>query len=347
VLSHVTMVTPRAGWALIGSGPYEMGTVHVHAVVRTSDGGRTWRNVSPAGAQGRWEFSFGAGSTSWAWLEIQAGRSGLVLTTTDGGRTWTTHSAGHASVFGSLQFLNPRQGWLTQLGPGMGSSAIWLLGTGDGGRHWHMRMHRTGDPVDGAPGSLPFGCFKRISFLTHSRAFAGGDCHGGRPFLYLSTDGGQRWRAQRLQPAPTSCECNTSPPVFFSRRGGYLTSGRLGAGQRVYVTTNAGRSWNLLPVRASDPMGVEGTQIVSFPDARHGWTISGRATVSRTADGGRTWQRLPTPFDAARATIQFVSARAGFATVGYAGRGQLWMTADGGATWRPLDARLRPRDRTG
>lgn len=337
VLSHLTMVTPRVGWALLGSGPYEMGSVHVHAVVRTSDGGRTWRIVSPAGVKGRWEYSFGAGGTSWAWLEVQAGRSGLVLMTTDGGRTWTRSAAGHGSVFGSLQFLDPRQGWLTQLGPGMGSSAIWLLTTGDAGRHWHLRMYRLGDPGDGTSGSLPFGCFKLISFVTASRAFAGGDCHGGRPFLYASTDGGRRW----LPFAPANCGCDTSAPVFFSRRGGYLTSGRLAKRQRVYLTINAGRSWHLLAVRASNPMGVKGTQVVSFPDARHGWAISGRATISRTVDGGRRWQRLPTPFDAARATIQFVSARAGFATVGYAGRGLLWATADGGRTWRPLHARLR------
>jgi photosystem II stability/assembly factor-like uncharacterized protein len=344
VLSHLTMVTPRVGWALVGSGPYEMGSVHVHAVVRTSDGGRTWRVVSPAGVQSRWEYSFGAGGTAWAWLEVEAGSSAVVLTTTDGGSTWTARSsAGHGSVFGSLQFLDPLQGWLTQLAPGgMGSSAVWLLATGDAGRHWHMRMYRTGDPGGSTSGALPFGCFKLITFVTPSRAFAGGECHGGPPFLYLSTDGGRRWRARRLPFAPHNCDCDTSPPVFFSRRGGYLTSGRLDKRQRVYLTDNAGRSWRLLPVAAANPMGVEGTQVVSFPDARHGWAITGGVAISRTVDGGRTWQRLPTPFDAARATIQFVSARAGFATVGYAGRGQLWATEDGGRTWRRLGPSIRP-----
>ena len=342
------MVTPHVGWALVGSRPYELGSVVVHSVVRTSDGGRSWQVISPRGVEGHLEYGFGAGSTSWGWLEIQAGSSARVFTTADAGRSWTAlPGGGHASIFGSLQFLTPRRGWLTQVGPaGMGSSAIWLLATGDAGRHWQMRMYRTGDPGDGTRGSLPFGCYKGIGFVTPSRAFAGGDCAGGPSFLYLSTDGGRRWRPQQLPHAPGNCECDTSPPAFFSRRGGYLTNGMLMKPQRVYVTGNAGRTWRLVRARAWDPMAVEGTQLVSFPDARHGWVITGPAAISRTADGGRTWQRLPTPFDAARATIQFVSAREGFATVGDAGRGQLWGTADGGRTWRPLDPRLIPRTRS-
>lgn len=61
--------------------------------------------------------------------------------------------------------------------------------------------------------------------------------------------------------------------------------------------------------------------------------------IERTADGGRSFLRLPAPHgvptEGTNPTIRFADRRNGFVWVPF-GRGEFWSTHDGGATWRQL-----------
>lgn len=67
---------------------------------------------------------------------------------------------------------------------------------------------------------------------------------------------------------------------------------------------------------------------VSFVSITRGWAL-GKGQLLGTADGGRTWTRLPTP-PADVTQLRFASAAVGYA---WAPGGSLSMTTDGGAHW--------------
>lgn len=325
------MVSPRVGWALRLSPVYRL-----QAVIRTADGGRRWTAVTPAGIVGAPTVSLTASTPLAAALVVRQPNEGVsVWRTQDGGRTWT-HGAHVQSRFpGEVQLMGER-GWLT-LGEGAaaGSSGLRILATDDAGRTWRPIMITSGMSGKSTTGALPFGCDKGSSaFATLSRGFAGGSCSGGvPPFLYATKDGGHTWHRETLVGMPRTCACWVDTPTFLSSSTGVLTAGEPPHPQRVYLTTNAGRSWRALSVRATGPRNE------AFVDARHGWVVIAPMVISRTTDGGVRWTRLATPFDASQATIEFVSRAAGFALEGYPHTDRLWTTTDGGGHWRLVIAR--------
>ena len=78
----LSMMTPTTGWALGASD-----------ILRTTDGGTRWENVSPPGAVLSQESMAVAIGTSAAW--VTATRTGsqapLLARTTDGGRSWRAY----------------------------------------------------------------------------------------------------------------------------------------------------------------------------------------------------------------------------------------------------------------
>ena len=98
--------------------------------------------------------------------------------------------------------------------------------------------------------------------------------------LFVSTDGGARWRALRRPGGDLMVSADfVSPKVgFVVRDDGEALS-----------TTNGGRSWRLVASAGRDDL----TQ-VSFGDRRHGYLLLGSESdlggVLRTSDGGRSWR---------------------------------------------------------
>lgn len=72
----------------------------------------------------------------------------------------------------------------------------------------------------------------------------------------------------------------------------------LWTGSKVYVTGN-GRAWReVTPRGAFDPASFQAIDAVTFRGAREGWLIasncaSGKGSVYRSFDGGRSWRRYP------------------------------------------------------
>ena len=149
--------------------------------------------------------------------------------------------------------------------------------------------------------------------------------------LLATADGGRSWQARALPPGQ-----HYAPAAWFldAGRGWYLNLNFLpgtGLPRTLYRTFDGGRSWQWVW------SGTSGTaQVPVFADPDHGW-MAADLSVLATADGGRTWARVPAPLLGARAGVRL----AGDGLVEYSSQlsaaGEvIWQAAtstDGGATW--------------
>ena len=175
--------------------------------------------------------------------------------------------------------------------------------------------------------------------------------------LYWTEDNGKTWReiTPPLMPAPIIAL------VFFLDRfhGWMISTDALNEGvdNRFYLhsTEDGGKTWRILLMQTpifslKDEM--EPSHIV-FTDTHHGWMFwhwsimnSMSESLLATADGGRTWRRLPDP--RGPGPVSFISTRDGWmvgASEGFLGipnyeDDELWATRDGGMHWQALRATL-------
>ena len=139
------------------------------------------------------------------------------------------------------------------------------------------------------------------------------------------------------------------------------------AGDRLYLSSDFGATWvqrTLVPTVALDATSGDVLSSVFVLDANHAWTASPGSgstvpyggqgpgydhlyvVISRTADGGATWQSVTIPGDwgGTQPVLSFADAEHGFLLLsGLRGGGGsvVFATADGGATWE----QRRRRDR--
>ncbi len=149
-----------------------------------------------------------------------------------------------------------------------------------------------------------------------------------------------------------SCLCFVAAPVFTSPQDGALWVS-LGAApparaQVAYLTHDGGRAWT--PVHL--PGGRVPLQTPDFVNGQRGFVIAGRlgkdgqppgdVRLYATTNGGATWTSRSTGPLLGRATLDFVTPAAGFATlIRYNPlRSYLLKTSNGGTTWTGVPARL-------
>lgn len=244
-----------------------------------------------------------------------------------------------------------------------------LLGSSDGGQHWHRRYRgrvpfRTLDPLtpelgwaqtdqallftaDGgrswqAVSTSGYSRLDHIQFLDRNAGWA-----LNRDGVLHTGDGGHSW-----QPVTTPC---TGPAVasvvdFLNRTAGWLLcGGEPGVGNQekwLYRTTDAGRHWQLVthagwhnPAAAAQHRLTLGGYVsaLSFVDPQHAWLVLARGGLFSSSDGGQTWTHLPLVADGGPA-IRIAghrSASAGEVLVDHH-PSVLLATHDAGASWAQL-----------
>ena len=285
-------------------------------VLRTVDGGRSWRNVSPpdtANLDFRDIEAFD--STTAVVLAIGEGDSSRVYRTGDGGRTWTLafRNDDPRAFYDCLAFSDPKRG-LAVSDPVDGRFRI--LSTGDGGRSWRV-LPSAGMPL-AQSGEAGFAASGQCLVARGRDAWlAGGG--GAVSRLYHSRDRGLTWTVTD-SPQPSGAAQGIFGLAFRDSRHGIAVGGdyRPGAQSPAAAATSAdgGRHWT---VAARPPAAYRSG--VSW--LWHVAAIAVGPTGSDISyDGGRTWRQFdPGSFD----------------TVDCAPLGACWAAGEQGRA-----ARLRP-----
>jgi len=351
-LDRLQMFDEHTGWAIANEN---------HPFLRTTDGGITWRDVSPAGLVPDMFTYSGAYflDTSTAWVPAE----GKVFRTTNGGQTWQDF----ATAFGRarMQFVNSKNGWaFSESNCGAGTCWLRLFQTTDGGQTWSLLN------IDGlygpetVPTSLPSGSIHipsadSFKFSDPSTFWFGGNgiIASQSATLRVSRDQGKSWQEQNLplpQRAPDSGAPNSVElPTFLTAKEGFFAAkyevpGKGGGSPQlvmaVYATQDGGHTWTVSPSLVPDVAWFDHIEFVSLKDA----FVRCGEVLCVTHDGAKTWQtiqsnlRFPMQGDTSLGAYDFVTAQTGWAIIISSGGSQLYQTTDGGITWNALKSELIP-----
>jgi len=321
----------------------------------TSNGGRTWRDATPAGYSiSGGQYSLGdffalSARRAWVvagWTTVSPQPRPRLLTTDDAGRTWST--AGTVpSVPCTLSFSSTDFGICASSNGAGGSAPLTLYVTHDGGRSWSKTFDNVAGFADGpftADGGLPFMCDKTVS-AARDVVWAEFWCNASSATLYRSDNAGRTWSAVNLtQPSPVLPGGGefTGPVVLSGRRGAVAFTE--GQSSFVYLTRDGGHSFTL----------------VYLPSAPHPWTVdvvsptfwrlTYRDQILSTTDAGSSWtglsdnalstsaiRRSQRDGSGAPASLNFTTPSFGWMSW-FAGNGYILMsTRDGGRTWHQVD----------
>ncbi|MGW3290305.1 WD40/YVTN/BNR-like repeat-containing protein [Streptomyces sp. NPDC001002] len=261
-------------------------------VLRTTDGGKKWRNVSPPGAaelQFRDIEAFDARRA--VVLAIGEGEASRVYRTEDAGRTWTEsfRNTDAAAFYDCLTFFDSRHG-LAMSDPVDGKFRI--LSTGDGGRSWKVL------PNAGMPAALP----GEAGFA------ASGQClvSSGPSDVWLATGGGAHARVLHSADRGVHWTATDTPIpagdpakgvfalAFRDRTHGLAVGGDYRADQTspqaAARTTDAGRTWQ----PAAQPPPAYRSGAAWLPHSRTTALAVGPTGTDLTTDAGRTWHTVDT-----------------------------------------------------
>ncbi|MFC8491299.1 oxidoreductase [Streptomyces sp. NPDC057235] len=273
-------VDRRTAWAAGSKG----------TVLRTTDGGRSWRNVSPPGAEGL-EFrdveAFDARRA--VVLAIGEGEASRVLRTTDGGATWTEsfRNTDPRAFYDCMTFFDHRNG-LAMSDPVDGKYRI--LSTRDGGRSWRV-LPDAGMP-DALPGEAGFAASGQCLVSAGPRDvwLATGGAAAAR--VLHSADRGLTWTVT-ASPIPAGDPARgVFGLAFRDRAHGLAVGGDYRKDQpsprAAAVTSDAGRTWR---APAAPPPAYR-SGVAWLPYGRTSALAVGPTGTDLTTDGGRTWRTV-------------------------------------------------------
>jgi photosystem II stability/assembly factor-like uncharacterized protein len=343
-ITYIEMFDEVTGWAI--------GRDENHAVdhiLITSDGGRTWRDVTP-------KETFPLEMNEYTYKRVTAffldGQSASVIYDPekyrDPARIWRTSSAGNLwdlsiidtnfQVIEGLTFADDSHGWL-MLGvdAGMGHSWVELYRTIEGGEGWELII----DPYSEAGADLHYCCKTGMVFSgadTGLVTFGRGPMGGA--FINWTDDGGLTWEShplprpegafEELGDADYGILCESHSPTLFSPQYGRVTLEcwtDLDASDTVsfiFTTTDGGTTW--------DPEAYPGGQTF-FLKPEVGWALSN--DIYQTMDGGQTWTKMSSV--QWEGQFSFVSQKLGWAVAQEGEVFSLVHTENGGKTWDRIE----------
>ena len=258
-------------------------------VFRTTDGGRTWKDVSPSGTEGLLFRDVEARSAKEAViLAIGPGDASRIYRTTDGGATWDAAFVNDdpAAFYDCMAFYPGGRHGLVMGDPVDGKFRI--LATHDSGRSWTVL------PDDGMPEApTEYGFAASGDCLVtagHSAYFGSG---GGASRVFRSDDRGLTWTASDST-IPAGEAAGVFALAFRTPGEGVAVGGDFAApadGVDAVATTRHGYAWR----NASD-LSHLGEDVAYLPGHGNRLVVTGESGAvmgtSVSDDGGRTWTQI-------------------------------------------------------
>lgn len=356
-VGDIRMVDASRGWAVGGVSQAE------DHVLKTQDGGGTWRDVTPP------EPAASAGSTpaatayfadsSRAWVAFAPTQLGAVPPgvrvwfTGDGGASWsygvvdTSQVSQESFVPLYLDFADGQHGWLlVALGAGMSHQYVAMFATQDGGKTWALIQ----DPT--TPAEIQSFPKTGMRFFNAQVGWLTRDSNGVDPAPHVITtqDGGATWTRIDL-PAPSGAStwfdqnsCGTYAPTATSAQSVLVLLKCLDNStfkvehDFLYSTTDGGSTWQSVTLPAEFTVADPPAGGLYFVSMTSGLAL-GR-WIYRTDDGGKTWSTgKQVNWDG---EFSFVDINTGWAVARNAGQVALVKTIDGGKTWQEIHPVVAP-----
>ena len=251
-VQQIHMMDARNGWAITHPAPAASHKTAL-ALMRTTDGGQTWYDVTPpepyaqsgtGTSTANIEVStypitdFLSATTAWIAFTPLAYEAMPLYFTKDGGKTWQESQlpAGNASS-GAIQmsFIDEQHGWLLTApieATPLDTESVILFQTVDSGKTWLQVSQSSASRTlsDTSRGPLPFAGTKTgFTFInTQTGWMVGSTQYQNFFWFYVTHDGGKTWQHQDMPPLlnalPTSPsgagpQFQLTPPTFFGKEG--------------------------------------------------------------------------------------------------------------------------------
>ncbi|MBU4286247.1 MAG: hypothetical protein KKD76_05000 [Verrucomicrobia bacterium] len=254
-----------------------------NTLLKTTDGGATWRRILPRQPQGPHFERVLFLSTNAGWVVSR----GVLLHTGDGGKTWTPaqelpknfYYFGPAAATASAYY---------QMQPPTCSASIWET--------------RDGVAWQTLPTGLPRNDYEAVFFFNGTCGWVAGN-YGQ---CARTVDGGRTWQEQTLEG-----EAHFSQIQFISPQTGWMRP-VMGHKGNIWATRDGGQSWQKQNTGIKtywNPLDMQ------FLDAQTGFLLvhvqSKQSQVLRTTDGGASWNLIGT-HAADMMALSFISAQEGW-----------------------------------
>jgi photosystem II stability/assembly factor-like uncharacterized protein len=334
-LTSVRMLDRSNGWALTDS-----------QILKTSDGGVHWRDVTPANTTIARGSKADFMNTNYAWIASTAPDGTInVRRTADGGKHWE-NSAIHTGygddfVQDMPHFLNAKDGWLSIVvtyGMSTGTQNT-IYKTVDGGQHW-SKLTDFSHIVNGL---YVIGTSTGISLKDPQTIWDTEAAFDHNPFNGASTldhavasvshNGGLTWQRQALPTIPgvKNAIYTTTPPVFSGQKGLMPVYARTMAGTNymdIYRSNDGGAHWY-----TTDYVSVT-ANMVNASDLQHIYANTATGRVFATTQGGYNWQQISST--GVIGDLDFVNNTFGVFITATSNQ-YLLRTYDGGHNWQRIN----------
>jgi photosystem II stability/assembly factor-like uncharacterized protein len=215
----------KNGWMLCDRDQFKLksATEIPSYLLRTNDGGRSWRRIEISGNDGqaklvRFAFTRDGG----AWL---LGEAGTLLKSVDNGETWKRQPLSTKFLLLSADFLSPDLGWIVGAG-------VTIMQTTDGGNTWRS---------DSIAERVTRGRFNSAAFVDPKFGWVVGDA--GR--VYATVDGGRTWLRQQ-----SNVDVELHDVKFLDASEGWIA----GSDGTLMHTTDGGMHWTREPTGIRHPL---------------------------------------------------------------------------------------------
>jgi tetratricopeptide (TPR) repeat protein/photosystem II stability/assembly factor-like uncharacterized protein len=281
-LYSVTGVNHHTAWAAGGNS-------QAPVVIRTVDGGFTWKDVT-GNLTGALLYCVSAIDSMRAWVGTG---NGQIFATTNGGTSWSAqgYPAPQSGFIDGIKVFQNLRGYA--LGDPASAGKFIVLNTTDGGVHW---SHLANEPVGSATEA---GWNNSFCWTDQLHGWFGTNNYR----IWRTTDGGVSWSSGAT---PTM----SSIAVSF----GDNIHGIAGSGEGVISSSDGGATWSTI----AGPTTRQGVTAVSYAPGTHSaWGTNGSFPYITRNDGGNWALQLAWPITGSINHIAMVDTTAGWMVSSY------------------------------